>query len=363
MRHILARRLWPCLVIAAALPLAAAQKSVVIPLLPAPVWRLTSTTKLPFQNLAAFGDNLAVDKELGVTAGGKRIYQMRNRQVTVIFERTADPSSAYSLFTLYRGVSMRPVKGIELAVVGEKFALMARGRDFIRVLCPATPALSMHELKALLIDIGGARLSVENADGLPTPLPARDLVPGTEKYMLGPHAVQFAYPSFPFNLIGFADGVEAKSAAYLSGGQRMVLFEISYPTAELARERFQQMDGVLHLGSEGVGSQPIYGRLDSSFALLVLNANSRAAAFHFLDRFVVSHIVSSVPAYPKKENVVGDFVKLLIANGELIGLIIIFSIVGGILIYGSKRLIMKVFPHSEWGRPDEDTLVRLKLRS
>ncbi|MGH9397733.1 MAG: DUF6599 family protein [Terriglobia bacterium] len=374
MFSILAKRfratwLRPCLIVAAVLltaALPAAQKSVVIPLLPAPAWRLESTSTLSLQSLTVFGDQIPVDKELGVTSGSKRIYRMRDFQPIVIFEQATDPSSAYALYTLYQSTDMRPVEGIDLAVANSKFALMTRGRYFIRVLHPADPALPNQALKTLLAAIGGARLSVENAESLPTGLPTRGLEPRTEKYILGPEAAKFAFPSFPARLIGFADGVEAKAGTYRSGRSgpegkdRMVLLEISYPTPQLAQARFQQMVAALHMNQDA-GPGSIYGRQDGSFALLVLNAQSQSAATRFLDRFRITQTVSAVPKYPRKENIVLEVVQLFVANGELIGIVLVLAILGGIFIYLTKRLIMKVFPKSNWIRADDDILIRLKL--
>lgn len=361
-------RLWPHLagtagllavstgiIMAAAAP---AQKSVVIPLLPAPAWKIQSSSSLSLQQLSQFGDQVPVDKELGVTSGSERVYSMRNFRTSVIFAKAADPSSAYALYTLYRSEGMKPVKGIDLAVADGKFALMTRGDYFIRaILGPAVPD---QVLRSLLISIGGARLSVENADSLPTRLPGHGLVPGTEKYVLGPAALKFAFPSFPARLIGFADGVEAKAGTYVDGGARMILLEISYPTPQLAEARYQQLDNALRLNQD-VGPGSTYGRRDGSFALLVLNAKSHQAAGQFLNRFRITQVVSSVPAYPRKENIVLEVVQLFVANGELIGLIIVFSILGGIVIYLAKRLIMKAFPKSTWIRADDDIVIRLKL--
>ncbi|MGH9352065.1 MAG: DUF6599 family protein [Terriglobia bacterium] len=353
-----ARRLWPCLVLAAALPLAASQKSIVIPLLPVSTWKLQSAAKL--SSFTQFGDQTGVDKELGVTSGSERTYAKGNLQATAIFEEAADPSSAYGLYTLYQTADCKPVRGVGLAVANSKFALMTRGRYFIRVLRPANPELTDQEFRSLLIAIGGARLSIENLQSLPKLLPSRGLESGSEKYLLGPLSAKLALPSFPANLIGFEDGVEAKVGTYTSGGNRMVLLEISYPTPQIADLRFQQMAKALHI-NQGLGQAPIYGRQQGSYSLLVLNSKSEAAANQFLGRFKINQIVSEVPEYPRKDNLAVELVDLILANGELVIIVCILAILGGTVIYLTKRLIMKLFPNSGLIRADDDILIRLKL--
>ena len=354
------RRLWPCFVLAAALPLAAAQKSIVIPLVSVSYWKLESVTKLDLQNLTKFGDQIDVDKELGVFSASERTYQLGDAQATAIFEEAADPSSAYALYTIYQNEDMRSVHGIDLAATGPRFALMTRGRYLIRVLRQNNPALADQDFRSLLIVIGGARLSARNIENLPAQLPARGLEPGTEKYLLGPVSAKLALPSFPANLIGFEDGAEAKAGTYFSNGQRMVLLEISYPTPQMAGLRFEQLVKALHV-NRNVGPKSIYGRQQGSYALLVLNSKSQAAANRFLDRFKVNQVVSEIPPYPRKDTFVLQIVELVLANGELVIIIIVFALLGGVAIYSTKRLIMKLFPKSTWIRPDDDILIKLNI--
>lgn len=355
----LAHRLLPCFILAIALPLAAAQKNDVISLLPAPQWIPELSSAVPLNQLTSFGDRIAIDREVGVASASKRIYRGRNAEVSVIFEKAADPSSAYALFTLYQTRSMHPVRGVDLAVAGPQYALMTRGRYFIRALLPQKAQLSEHELRSLLVSIGGARLSAENIDALPTPLPSRGLVPGSERYMLGPAGSSFAYPSIPAGLIGFEDGVEAKAAAYLVNGKPTTFYEISYPTPQIAQSHFPKLAAALHL-NQGSGPQAVYGRLDSSYVLLALNAASPAAAHQLLNRDDVHEVVSTVTTQ-HKENVALEIVQLFVANGELIGIILVLAILGGICLYGIKRLIMKVFPRSRFVPPDDDLVIRLRL--
>ncbi|HEV2498682.1 MAG TPA: DUF6599 family protein [Terriglobia bacterium] len=359
-----ARRLWPFFVLAAALPLAASQKSVVMPLLPVATWKVQSEGKLSIESFGQFGDQTAVDKELGVTAGSERDYAKGNLQATAIFEEAADPSSAYALYTLYQTVGFNPVPGVQLAAAGPKYALMTRGRYFIRVLRSPGSQLTDQDLRSLLIMIGGAHLSAENLRSLPRQLPQRGLTPGSEKYLLGLQSAKLALPSFPVNLIGFEDGVEAHVGTYLNGGNRMKLLEIDYPTPQIAELQFQQMAKALHInqeGSSGTPRTPIYGQRHGSYSLLVLGADSKAAADQLLMRFKVTQIVSEVPEYPRKDNFAYQMVELVLANGELVIIICLLAILGGIVIYLTKQLIMKLFPNSGLIRADDDILIRLKL--
>ena len=55
-------------------------------------------------------------------------------------------------------------------------------------------------------------------------------------------------------------------------------------------------------------------------------------------------------------------VELVIANFFLAFILAGFAVLGGILIALSRRAAGKWLPHSEWGNPDGETLITLKLR-
>ncbi|MGH9327661.1 MAG: DUF6599 family protein [Terriglobia bacterium] len=344
------------------LPLAAAQKSVVIPLIPASKWELAASAKLPLQALEQYGDQIPVDQEFGVRLATRRIYQLRDIQATAIFEEAADTSSAFGLYTFYQSQGMKHPSGIQMAMANGAEAIMARGRYFIRILRPASPALPENDFRALLITIGGARLSVENLQSLPGLLPAQGMIPGTEKYLLGDATAHIVLPSIPVNLIGFDQGAEAEVGMYRSGGMRLSLLAISYPTPQIAVLRFKPLKQALQLNQDhGRGS--IYGRKQGSYALLVLNAPSRNAATRLLDQFKVSESLTWSPQYKGKQSIAYQLLTLLIANGELILIIAVLAIIGGILIFLTKRLILRYFPNSTLVPPEGEELISLKLTS
>lgn len=354
------RRFTLLILLFSVLPLAAAQKNVVIPLIPVSRWELIGSAKLPLQALAQYGDQLAVDQEFGVQSGTRRIYQLRGIQANAIFEEAVDPSSAFGLYTFYQTEGMRPLPSIQMVMASAGQAVMTRGRYFIRVLRPANPGLSEDAFRALLIAIGGARLSIENLQSLPVSLPAQGMIPGTEKYLLGMKTAQIVLPSFPVDLIGFNQGAEAQMGTYRSGDARLSLLEISYPTPQIAALRFQPLAQALKINqNRGPGS--IYGRQEGSYALLVLNATSENAASRLLNQFKVAESLTWSPRYKGNQSIAYQLVMLLVANGELVLIIITFAVVGGVLIFVAKRLILKLFPNSSLITPEGEELIRLKL--
>ncbi|MGH9438850.1 MAG: DUF6599 family protein [Terriglobia bacterium] len=348
------------LILAGSRTMLAGQKDIIIPLVPVSNWNLVSSTKLTFQDLSAFGDQLPVDHEYGVQAAVERTYQLGYLKATAVLEEAADPSSAYGLYTFYQNESMRSTPGIQMAAIGSHDAVMTRGRYFIHVLEQPNSSLSAQDLHSLLVKIGGKKLSEQNIESLPAPLPRQGLVPGTEKYLLGVEAASRVLGSFPVNVIGFQDGVEVQTGVYRVGSDRLKLIEISYPTPQLAERRFETMQRALQI-NQGQGVNAVFGRQEGSYALLVMNAPTKALADRLLGQFGVAETVSWNARYRSQAQFTYQVLQLVIANLELVFILGGFAILGGVFIFVAKKLIMKFFPNSPWPRPDEEELTRLNL--
>jgi len=354
------RRVSLCLILASSPLLHAGQKSVVIPLISVSDWRLVDSVKVAPQDLARFEDNLPVDYEFGVKSAMERTYQLNGLKATAVLEEAADPSSAYGLYTFYQNEGMRSAPGIQMAMIGSHNALMTRGRYFIHILGNPGSKLSADDFRSLLTIIGGTRLSSQNIESLPAPLPKQGLIPGTERYALGIETAKRVLGSFPAGLIGFQDGVEVQTGAYRIGPDRLNLIVISYPTPQLAQLRFGAMQHVLQINQRR-GPGAVFGLRQGSYALLALNAQTKASANRLLGQLKVTESVSWNARYRSQSAFTLQVLELVIANLELVLVIAGFAFLGGITIFLGKKLIMKLFPNSPWPRSDEEELIRLKL--
>jgi len=354
------RRASLCVILAFSPLLYAGQKSVVIPLISVSDWKLVDSAKLAPEDLALFEDKLPVDHEFGVKSAVERTYQLGGLKATAVLEEAADPSSAYGLYTFYQSEGMKSAPGIQMAMIGSHDALMTRGRYFIHVLGSPGSTLSADDFRSLLIIIGGTKLSSQNIESLPAPLPEQGLIPGTERYALGIETAKRVLGSFPVDLIGFQDGVEVQTGIYRIGPDRLNLIVVSYPTPQLAELHFGAMQRALQINqSRGPGA--VFGRQEGSYALLVLNARTKASADRLLDQLKVTETVSWNARYRSQSAFTLQVLELVIANLELVLIIAGFAFLGGITIFLGKKLIMKLFPNSSWLRPDEEELIRLKL--
>ncbi len=337
------------------------QKSLVIPLVPAANWQLVETQTLKLADLQKYGDDPVIAREYGVKSIELRTYRLGKTKVQVAVEKASDSTAAYGLLTFYMNASMAPVKGFKLAYGNAEGTLMARGRNFLRFLRPKDSNLSDNDYSALLVFVGGTRPSTNVMASLPAPMPAKDMVSGSEKYLLGLNAAQEVLPSFRTDLLGFNQGAEVQLAQYQTDKGRSTLMVVSYPTPQIARLRFGAMSKLLDINKEG-SPDSIYGRRSGSYVFLVLNSGTEKAAMSLMSQLKVAQTVSWDQQPPSKQSFTLQVVQMILAIVVLTFFVAIAGVVAGVLFFASKRLAARFFPDWEWGHSDEEQLITLKLK-
>jgi energy-converting hydrogenase Eha subunit A len=341
-------------------PLGRAQDRVVIPLLTTSDWRLVKTESLDLAGVTGFGVDPAIEREYGVKKSELRHYQLGTRKAEALLEEGPDPTASYGLLTFYRTEELTPEKGLDMAFIGPSAALMARGRVCIRVRPAAGSALTRNELRALLIAIGGTRLSREESAYFPPPLPATGLIPHSEKYLLGLETARRVLPSFRTDLIGFTQGAEARVGTYTTGGGNSTVLTVNYPTPQIARVRFGAMESLLGINQEK-GSGSIYGKRSGSYVFLVLNSSGSDAG-KLLKEFQVASDVSWNEPAPQAERFAYDLAQLILSIIGLVLVIATVAVVVGVLVALSHRFAKRFFPESGWANPERDNVIRLNLQ-
>jgi hypothetical protein len=338
-----------------------AQSVSLMPLVPAADWRLVSSKGLAVDEIGNYGGELAIEREYGVKSFELRTYQLEGARAEVILEPAADATSAYGLFTYYQNESMHPERGIQFAMSGPDACLMARGRSFVRFLRPKDAHLTESDFHALLVLAGRTRPADDSLANLPATLPPSDLVPGTEKYIIGPEAARRILPGFRTDLIGFDQGAEIHLAQYVVGSSRPTIMNVTYPTPQIARARFGMMSNLLGLNQDR-GPDSLYARRDGSYIFLVLHADNNADATKSLDKFRVTRQLSWDEKYPGDKSIGLQLFELVWGNFLLCLILAGGGIAGGVLIVLSRRVAARLFPSWEWGHPEADQLIRLNLK-
>jgi Family of unknown function (DUF6599) len=347
-------------ILASSLAVAGAQHTTIVNLASLPKWQVEKSENVSFNQVRQWGVEPLVDREYGVTKVEIRTYRKNDQSLQAVVEKAEDPSSAYGLLTFYQSESMKPEKGMKLTVIGPDQAYMARGAFFVRVLRPSKPKMSEEDFRSALIAIAGAAPSADSMALLPPSLPAQGIIDGSEKYVLGPVAMQRALPFFPAKLVGFRQGAELQAASYRHNGQPLTLILISYPTITISRSHYNAMVQTLGV-NQNSGAGALYGKIESSYVLLVQNARSKEIAGRLMSRLTIKQQVSWDQPPPGKPVTVQMF-HLILGNILLVSLLVGMAVLGGVLLVVSRRLAAKWFPHSDWARGYEDSIIQLNLK-
>ncbi len=332
------------------------------PVVPAADWRQVESHALPLAAISTYGGDPAVEQEYGVKALELRTYQLGKTQTAVVVEPALDATCAYGLLTFYQTPAMTPEEGIQLAVGDAHQTLMARGNNFIRFLHGKNSPPSESDYHALLIFVGGNKPSASAIRDLPHPMPPKGLVPGSEKYLLGLEAAKRVLPSFRTDLLGFDQSAEVQLGEYQTGKSTSTLLSISYPTPQIARVRLGALTNFLGLNQDK-GADSVYGERHHTYVFLVLNAGNAQTAAALMDQFDVTETVSWDQKYNPERTFTLQVVHMVLAILLLSAYLIGACVVAGVLFFLSRRLAAKFFPGSQWGRTDEDQLIRLNLRT
>ncbi|HLY59654.1 MAG TPA: hypothetical protein VKV95_02700 [Terriglobia bacterium] len=355
-----AKRVWTGFALISVATLARAQKPTAIPLVPAADWSVLSTSKADLNTIRQFGGEPAVEREYGVVSVQIRNCRLGGRTLSVLVEPSPDPSSAYGLLTFYRTETMAPVAGLPFAFLGSDGALLAHGRNFFRVPRVTGAGFSDNDLSALLFILGNSRLQGEKPLVLPAALPQPGLVPGSEKYLLGEEAARRALPGFRTDLLGFSLGAEVQSGMYSTGTGRATVLAINYPTPQISRAKFGELEKTLGLNQDR-GGESTYGKRLGSFVIVVLNAGTPAIGKGLVDMFAFSGQITQNEPYLGDKPVVVQMAELIVANIIFVLILAGIAIGSGFIFYLSREFAKKWLPKTQWGAQDEATIITLKL--
>jgi hypothetical protein len=308
------------------------------------------------------GGDAAVMKEFGFKCVESVPYghSVTSKEVlSVTLYQMVDPTAAYGAFTYMRPENMPSSKLTQYAAVSPTRALVVVG-NFLLDVTGQRVNQSTAALQALVTSVK------PKADPRPYPsiaehLPPNGLIPGSERYALGPLVLQKYLPVSSGDWIGFSQGAEAVLARYRKGGQEVTVLIAEYPTQQIAAKRFDAMTSVVHPNPPTPENlNRVVGSLREA-DLIALAFAPRAGAFPdgLLREINFGHYVTSnegkfkatelsMPVY-----IVGAFV-----GAGAIMLLAIFSGLGFALV---RIVVKKFFPDKVFDRRKDMEVIQLGL--
>ena len=340
-----------------------------------------NAAQVPAQQIEQLANDRAnILREYGVSAGERREYANGNDKATVTLYRMVDPSAAFGAFTFLRDPDMAlpaPVTAASYAAGKRGRALLVVGNLVIDV-GSGNAQMAAADLNAL------AQSVASQADRRPYPpiatfLPRAGLIPGSERYVLGPLALAQAFPAGAKNQndwAGFGSSAEAivgryrlsdNAAGKASGNGRSVeglLLLILYPTQQLAADRYDALSKFFALNAapgQANGRPAVFGTRSSALIALLAGAESRETAATLLDQVhYASDVTWSAPTHDLTDPSISTIVVGAIVDTGAIMLLALAASIG----FGGFRLLAKfVAPGKIFDRNTDVEILQLGINS
>lgn len=291
-----------------------------------------------------------------------RAYSQGTRTALITLYRFRDPSSAYGAYTFLRNDSLSPVELGSFGCAAGDRALVVVGNLLLEIVAKAARP-SDADLKQLVASLDKV------ADHSPFPsigehLPEQGLVRRSEHYVLGPRALAQYVPIGTDDWVGFDHSAETILARYRLAGKDATLLIASYPTQQIAAEKFAAMLRRFTFDPPG-GVPPdqtvLFGKRSSSLIAVVIGAPSREAANKLLDQVAYeSQVTWNEPKHTLTDPTIGSIVV-----GAFLGTgaIMLIALAVG-LGFGGLRVVLKIFfPNKIFDREKQIEILQLGIYS
>ena len=282
----------------------------------------------------------ALYSEFGFQASEKVTCSGAGQKFTVEAWRTQDSTGALALFQALRPAGATPSSLAVLAAQSAPQVLLLATGNYVLQFTGHAP--STEELQALT-----AKLPQTEHSALPSLtgfLPAEDLIPNSERYVLGPVSLQRFEPRISPSLAAFSLGAEAQLAHYKTPSGELTLAIFNYPTPNIARDRqaeFLKQSGVL-------------AKRDGPLVAVIVQAPDADAAERVLARVQYKAAINWNMVQPKKGMDMGN---LILTGIVLAGIIVGASLLAGLWLGAFKAILTKL----GW-RQDHPALTVLRIR-
>jgi hypothetical protein len=269
-------------------------------------------------------DDKAVWTDYGLQESEQADYEGAGKRITVRAYHLQDATGALAVFQWLRPESAK-LPGEELAELSRLAAVTSTGL----IVALGNHVLVVDGPRPTPEDLGNVFRSMPRQESGPLPalhLPEAGLVPNSERYITGPGSLAKFEPEIQPAQAAFHLGTEIQTARYKTSSGEMKLAIFNVPSPELARIRIAELNKIPGMVAKRSG--PLVG--------IVYQPRDPNDAEKLLAevKFQGAVTTGQAPANHKKENF-GDF---LVNLAILIGIVVVFAVVSGLLFGGLRHL-------------------------
>ena len=306
-------------------------------------------------------DALSAAKEYGFAGGEQASYAEGPQTLEVTLYKMKDPSGAYGEYSYQR------VPGMERANLTDHSSI--------------TPDHALVLTGNLVVDIQGKNLTAHAADlkALVTALrkhaqegplstlwqdvPQKNIVEGTDRYILGPQTLDQLFPGGLGGSVDFSNGAEAEVAQYRVGGRDATLLIVDFPTPQMAESMLANIQRNFNVNGSKPGSNSPAFFASRSLTLLavVAGAPSEKEADALLGQVQPGTVLTwNEPTFQFKEPSIG---VMVVGAIEGTGVICLFALIAGLAFGGLRLVVKRSLPGKIFDRAEYVQVLQLGLAS
>jgi hypothetical protein len=287
------------------------------------------------------------------------------RTLKIRAARFADASGAFGAYTFYLQPNMTKEDiGKQGASLGNR-VLFYRGHILIDVQFSQETPMSGAELRELA---GMLPKPAGNNGNLPAFilfLPVHEYIPNTQKYVMGPAALNALAAPVSADLVDFGASAEVSLARYSTSSGEATLMLISYPTPQLAADHLRRIDAAHQMVQQKTGESTVGGsgtffdKRTGPIVAIATGGVSDSDAKSLLGR--VNYEANVTWNTPSEEGQVRDLYKLILNIVVLCGILAGLAIVAGVAFGGLRILFKRLYPDRVFDRPEQMEFISLRL--
>lgn len=306
-------------------------------------------------------------REYGYESGALQQYSKDDKSLSVALYRMKDPSGAYGLYSFLRSPGMTHASITEHSCVSNARALILDGSTVLEILGGKNLNVAglERDFKSL-VDSLGAPPADTQYPALFSRLPLRGFQQGTDRYVLGPAALQSAAPIAEGDWVGFANGAEAETAQYRFSGNAnhtVNLIVIDYPTPQVAAKMLREWESKFNLNAQESGSQKpvVYASRKLTIVGVVAGATDATEAKALLEHLSPGQELTwNEPSFAVDQSNINNVIASVIVGT---GILCMFTLVAGLAFGGVRLVIKRILPGRVFDRGTAMDVLQLGLAS
>jgi len=277
--------------------------------------------------------------EYGLKESESAVYENGKTKVTATIWRLQDPTGALGAFEWQRPAKSKPTSAAKLSAESPTSLLLVHG-NYLIAFEGYKPA--QEELPPFLT--GLPNVDQSSLPVLPTYLPTADLVPNSERYVMGPAALEKFGAAIPASVAAFRFGAEAQLGVFHTPKGDTTLAIFNYPTHQIAMDRVPEFEKIAGAAV----------RRGGPLVSVVLNSPDPDFSEKLLSQVRFQAEVTRDEYVPTRRDNIGN---LLLNAFILIGILLALCICAGIMFGGLRAFRRR-------GRKGEeaDAMITLDLR-